>query len=133
MKVTLHSQMSDHLSVINQNPKKHPSSFILNHSSFIILHSSFTHFSSYFLHFATFKLFSLFLFAGDSFSNNSPLDRLRRNCLHDALVPRNRQRAAGGLVLLNIFVCNVKYFSPGWNMNPEDKNIRECKPVYFLF
>jgi len=41
---------------------------------------------------------------GDSFSNNSPLDRLRRNCLHDALVPRNRQRAAGGLVLLNIFV-----------------------------
>ena len=52
---------------------------------------------------------------GDQFSSNTPLDRLRRNGLHGALVPRYKHRAQG------------------WNVNHEDKNIRECKPVYFLW
>ena len=40
---------------------------------------------------------------------------MARTGLLGSLVPRSKQRAAG------------------WNMNPEDKNIRECKPVYFLW
>ena len=52
---------------------------------------------------------------GETFSANGPLDRLKRNGLHSALVPRSKQR------------------SSSWNMNPEDKSTRECKPVYLLF
>ena len=52
---------------------------------------------------------------GENFLNNSPLDRLRRNGLRASLVPRSKHRAAS------------------WNMNPEDKSTRECKPVYLLF
>ena len=52
---------------------------------------------------------------GDTFSANGPLDRLKRNGLHTALVPRSKQR------------------SSSWNLNPEDKSTRECKPVFLLF
>ena len=52
---------------------------------------------------------------GDAFSANGPLDRLKRNGLNNALVPRSKQRATS------------------WNMNPEDKSTRECSSVYLLW
>ena len=52
---------------------------------------------------------------GEAFSANFPLDRLKRNVLHTALVPRSKQRPAA------------------WNTNPEDKSSKECSPLYLLW
>ena len=52
---------------------------------------------------------------GEAFSANGPLDRLKRNGLHTALVARWRQRAAS------------------WNLNPEDRSSKEFSPVYLLW